>query len=78
MRAWFQHLNLKSDDPLSNVAFNFNLRRHTKVSVLAKRLTALLTDGAGAGDAAKAKAVAGVANVRLAAGAYTRSLQSTT
>ena len=32
----------------------------------ARRLAALLTDGAGGGDAAKSKATAGVANVRLA------------
>jgi len=27
-RAWFQRLQLKHDKPLSNLAFNFNLRRY--------------------------------------------------
>ena len=27
-RAWFQRLKLKYDEPLSNVAFSFNLRRY--------------------------------------------------
>jgi len=27
-RAWFQQLKLKCDEPLSNFAFNFNLRRY--------------------------------------------------
>ena len=26
--AWFQRLKLKCDEPLSNFAFNFNLRRY--------------------------------------------------
>ena len=29
-RAWFQRLKLKYDEPLSNFAFNFNLRLYTK------------------------------------------------
>jgi hypothetical protein len=28
-KRWFQRLNLKHEKPLSNVAFNFNLRRYT-------------------------------------------------
>ena len=28
-RAWFQRLKRKCDEPLSNVAFNFNLRRYS-------------------------------------------------
>jgi hypothetical protein len=27
--AWFQRLKVKCDEPLSNFAFNFNLRRYT-------------------------------------------------
>jgi hypothetical protein len=27
-RAWFQRLNPEYDDPLSNFAFNFNMRRY--------------------------------------------------
>jgi hypothetical protein len=27
-RAWFQSLNLKCDEPLSDIDFNFNLRRY--------------------------------------------------
>ena len=29
-RAWFQRLKLKCDEALSNVAFNFNVRRYTR------------------------------------------------
>jgi len=29
-RAWFQRLKLDYDEPLSNFAFNFNLRRYHK------------------------------------------------
>ena len=31
--AWFQRLRLKCDEPLSNVAFEFNLRRYTKAAM---------------------------------------------
>ena len=34
-RAWFQHLKLIYDDPLSNFAFKFNLRRYTVVEFVA-------------------------------------------
>ena len=30
-RAWFQRLQLKHDEPLSNFAFNFNKRRYSAV-----------------------------------------------
>jgi len=32
--AWFQRLKLDYDKPLSNLAFNFNLRRYNAVSRL--------------------------------------------
>jgi len=52
-RAWFQRLKLICDEPLSNFAFNFNLRRY---SVAALRIdlahvntrTVLLTERVGA------------------------------
>jgi hypothetical protein len=31
--AWFQRLKLKYDKPLSNLAFDFNLRRYSKVDM---------------------------------------------
>ena len=34
-RAWFRRLTLKYDEPLSNFAFNFNLRRYKTVIVAA-------------------------------------------
>jgi len=33
--AWFQHLNLKFAEPLSNFAFNFHLRCYIKVMIRA-------------------------------------------
>jgi len=39
-RLWFQRLKLQCDEPLSNSAFNFNLRRHNEGALLtAARLT---------------------------------------
>jgi hypothetical protein len=35
-RALFQRLKLEYDEPLSNFAFNFNVRRYTKVAFPAK------------------------------------------
>ena len=32
-RAWFQGLKLQCDEPLSNFAFNFSLRRYRGVTV---------------------------------------------
>jgi len=31
--AWFQRLKVKCDEPFSNFAFNFNLRRYIKTGV---------------------------------------------
>jgi hypothetical protein len=36
-----EHLILKCDDPLSNVAFNFNLRRYTKAVEMASVNTSM-------------------------------------
>jgi hypothetical protein len=36
--AWFQRLRLKCDKPLSNVAFNFNLRRYSAVAAVEAQL----------------------------------------
>jgi heterodisulfide reductase subunit C len=33
-RAWFPGLKLKCDGPVSNFAFNFNLRRYIKLKKL--------------------------------------------
>jgi hypothetical protein len=58
-RAWFQHLNLKCDGPLSNFAFNFNLRRYNEAQVAAVR-TAEFT-----AQIAKLHADAGAANAAV-------------
>jgi len=36
MRAWFQRLKLRCDEPLSNFTFNFNLRRYIMAPVFGR------------------------------------------
>jgi elongation factor 3 len=37
--AWFQRLKLKHSEPLSNFAFNFNLRRYAKMAATIQSLS---------------------------------------
>ena len=77
-----KRLNLKCDEPLSNVAFKFNLRRYSSADETVR--VWLAPGGAAeqsARDLAAANARTKVANTRarrLEAGAYTRPLSGST
>jgi hypothetical protein len=43
-RVWFQLLKVKCDEPLSDFAFNFNLRRYSTDEMKAIRQTKLYSD----------------------------------
>jgi len=63
-----QRLNPRGDAPLSNVAFNFNMRRYTVAAVLMiayTRMGGILAAAGGGG---------GAGGAGLQAGAYTRPL----
>jgi hypothetical protein len=67
--AWFKRLRLTYEEPLSNFAFNFNLRRYNKERGVME---------AAAAAVAPECAVAEAACTEAEAGAYTRPLFSST
>jgi len=94
-RAWYRRLKLKYDEPLSNFAFNFNLRHYIKHRMNERRgiggiffddmndrpqeeLLKFATDMAGSVVPAYLPIVTKHKDDAFTAGAYTRSLQSST
>jgi len=75
-----EHLKLKGDDPLSNFAFKFNLRRYTsgKYRVELARKHKLQAEASARRHRAEVVDLARRARAAVEAGAYTRSLLSST